>query len=508
MRLFAPTQALAAVLALAAAATGEPETKPRNLIFILPDGYGPASETMARDYYNHVHNETTILPVDEMAVGLVRTKASDTLVTDSAASATAYSCGIKTYNGAIGVDDEVRPCGTVLEAAKLAGYTTGMVVTSRITHASPAGFAAHVHHRDHEAAIAEQLVGYSHPLGPVVDLMMGGGRCYFLPQSEPKSCRSDDLDLLTYAHNEGFTIGTTREDFDELQCGAVGQLPYMFLPSMGHLDFEADRRADREPSLSEMAKTAIAWLERESAGNDRGFFLFIEASRIDHAAHMHDPVGHVHDIFEYNKVMLEVREYVESRDDTTLVSAADHECGGLTLGVPDYAWHPHALASSSHSAAYYGSLWDEYVAQGRSDDDKRRLLVERIFREYGIKSPTEEEILTTIAATSLTIALGELLSARAGIHWSTLGHTAVDITLFAAGVNHHKLYGSWENIQLGQWMAAQLCVDTEDATVRLNSNATFLESIQPSEPNGTHHDHDHSFMLARDHERYDDVRRH
>jgi alkaline phosphatase len=99
-------------------------------------------------------------------------------VTDSAASATAYSCGIKTYNGAIGIDEDGNPCGTVLEAAKRAGFKTGLVVTSRLTHATPASFASHIYDRDQEDKIAEQLIG-DQPLGAVVDVMLGGGLAFF-----------------------------------------------------------------------------------------------------------------------------------------------------------------------------------------------------------------------------------------------------------------------------------------------------------------------------------------
>lgn len=99
-------------------------------------------------------------------------------MTDSSASATAYSCAIKTYNGAVGIDEDGNPCATVLEAAKRAGYTTGMVVTSRITHATPASFASHIYDREMEPEIAEQIVG-DQPLGRVTDLLLGGGLSMF-----------------------------------------------------------------------------------------------------------------------------------------------------------------------------------------------------------------------------------------------------------------------------------------------------------------------------------------
>jgi alkaline phosphatase len=105
-------------------------------------------------------------------------------------------------------------------------------VTSRITHASPAGFATHVYDRDMEADIADQLVGHSHPLGRVVDVMMGGGKCFFLPQSDEDSCREDDVDLWSIAEKTyDWTMTSSREAFDNLRNGESGDLPFAFIPT-------------------------------------------------------------------------------------------------------------------------------------------------------------------------------------------------------------------------------------------------------------------------------------
>ncbi|CAG8657473.1 94_t:CDS:2, partial [Acaulospora morrowiae] len=148
----------------------------RNVILMISDGFGPASETFARNYYQYVKDLSYdfVTPLDELLVGSSRTRSSNSLVTDSAAGATAFSCILKTYNGAIGVDPEKSPCGTILEAAKELGMATGLVVTSRITHATPASFSAHAVSRDLEYIIATQQIG-DYPLGRRVDLMLGGG---------------------------------------------------------------------------------------------------------------------------------------------------------------------------------------------------------------------------------------------------------------------------------------------------------------------------------------------
>ncbi|KAK9453971.1 alkaline-phosphatase-like protein [Dipodascopsis uninucleata] len=499
MKFFSSLFLTAAVLPLIQAG------KPKNYIFVLPDGYGPASEVFARDFASYKNNGSITLPVDDLAIGYVRTKASDTLVTDSAAAATAYACGIKTYNGAIGVDDDYQPCGTILEAAKLEGYMTGLVVTSRITHASPAGFASHTYFRDLESDIAEQLVGYSHPLGRVVDVIMGGGRCFFLPKSDPGSCRKDELDLWSIARDDiGWDVATSREEFDDLRNGdseSKRNFPFMFLPTLDHMSYEADRDSQDEPSLTEMTETALEWLHRETKHSDKGFFLFVEASRIDHAGHAHDPIGHLHDILEYNRAMNTMKQFIDDHPDTALLSAADHECGGLTLGVPDYAWYPEVLAKAKHTTSHYLRRYEQFMETNGNytQQDLFSFLAEMVFAPYGILNPTKEELRGIFNADSMSIYLGEVLSARAGINWSTLGHTAVDVTLFGYGKNTEKMAGSFENIDVNKFMRDQLNLSLVEVTQVLQANTTWVKSIGPNEEGEMlvkryqlAHDHEHS----------------
>jgi len=141
-------------------------TGKRNLIFMVSDGMGPASLSMTRSFRQLQGGLPIddILVLDQHFIGTSRTRSTSSLVTDSAAGATAFSCGLKSYNGAISMLPDHTPCGTVLEAAKKAGYLTGLVVTTDITDATPACFASHVKIRMEEDLIAQQEVG-EHPLG-------------------------------------------------------------------------------------------------------------------------------------------------------------------------------------------------------------------------------------------------------------------------------------------------------------------------------------------------------
>jgi alkaline phosphatase len=308
----------------------------RNLIFMVSDGMGPASLSMTRSFRQFVDGrpiEDTLM-LDRHFLGSSRTLSSSSLVTDSAAGATAFSCGMKSYNGAIAMLPDFTPCGTVLEAAKKAGYMTGLVVTTDITDATPACFAAHANYRMEEDSIAAQEVG-EHPLGRVVDLMLGGGRCHFLPNSTGGSCRQDNRDIVKMAKEKfDWTYVDDRAGFDALKLGKAVKLPLLGLFASQDIPFEIDRRGmnDMFPSLDEMARTALKALEDATKDSDKGFFLMIEGSRIDHAGHGNDPAAQVHEVLAYDKTVTSVIDFLDrSQTDGVMVSTSDHETGGLSV---------------------------------------------------------------------------------------------------------------------------------------------------------------------------------
>ena len=200
---------------------------------------------------------------------------------------------------------------------------TGLVATSRITHATPACFYSHVVDRDLESDIAGHLVS-SHPLGhPQVDLALGGGLCFLLPNSSASSCRTDDVDLVAAAAKNKLTVLTTPAEFRALpeDASALGTIG---LFNRDHLNYEIDRIAmpaeQREPSLVDMTKKALGVLSKTVAQrNAPGLFLMVEGSRIDMAGHSNDPAGHVHDILAYQEAVVAVKSFVDGALDETLV---------------------------------------------------------------------------------------------------------------------------------------------------------------------------------------------
>ncbi|KAI7883597.1 alkaline phosphatase-like protein [Lichtheimia hyalospora FSU 10163] len=458
---------------------------PRNIIMMISDGMGPASVSFSRTFYQYIHGlpYDHEMPLDTIHVGQSRTRSSSTLVTDSAAGATAFSCGLKTYNGAIGVDPKKNPCGTVLESAKYhRGMRTGLVATSRITHATPASFSAHVVDRDNENAIAIQQIG-DYRLGRSVDLMFGGGYCHFLPKSDTRSCRKDERNLFVEANDKFgwehvLSIDHNRTEFDALANDA-SVLPVLGLFHPDHMNYEIDRDVALEPSLTEMTDKALKILSSSSSTEqdeeeNKGFFLMVEGSRIDMAAHSNDPVAHLHEILEYQNTIELVKRFVDEHPDTLMISTSDHETGGLSLArqvtsaYPKYLWYPDVLIKATQSTV---TLANKIKAQASVTHD---FLVKEILQKgLGIGDPTADELDRLVKIGSkkrLDQYLAQMISIRAQLGWATHGHSGVDVNLYAYGAQADSLRGSHENIEIGEYITSMLNLDLNELTTKLNED--------------------------------------
>lgn len=173
-------------------------------------------------------------------------------------------------NAYIGVDIDQQPCGTVLEAAKAQGFNTALVSTSRITHATPASYSSHINDRDEENEIASQQLGGT-PIGRAVDILWGGGRRHFLPNSSDDSSRDDDRDLIGEARQAGWDVLLDRAQFDSFHKGRKAKLPSLGLFTNSHMAYEIDRIPSKEPSLTEMTIKALDALKAEG----KPFFIMV-----------------------------------------------------------------------------------------------------------------------------------------------------------------------------------------------------------------------------------------
>ncbi|KAG9246503.1 alkaline-phosphatase-like protein [Calycina marina] len=475
----------------------KPEGK-RNLIFMVSDGMGPASLSLTRSFRQYHGNLSIddVLELDKHFIGSSRTRSSSSLVTDSAAGATAFSCGQKSYNGAISMLPDHTPCGTVLEAAKRAGYMTGLVVTTSITDATPACFASHVNLRLEEDLIAQQEVG-EHPLGRVLDLMLGGGRCHFLPNSSVGSCRTDDRDITEVAQkNYGWHYIDSRKQFDQLNNAKTPvKLPLMGLFAPTDLPYELDRRnmEDVYPSLDEMAQFALKTLQEATKYSDKGFFLMIEGSRIDHAGHCNDPAAQVHEVMAYDKAFFSVITFLDESDDQgVLIATSDHETGGLSTAkqlsahYPQYLWHPKALdratASAEHLAKQLSTHRISWPYETR--EELREYLQGLVQKGLGVTDVKDSELDKVIDEPIYAAwNLASIISARAQIGWSTHGHSAVDVNIYGT-TGSGNLSGNHENIEVGIFLRDYLNVDVDQITKEL-VDASQLHNTTNGDTNWT-----------------------
>ncbi|KAK9763495.1 vacuolar alkaline phosphatase [Basidiobolus ranarum] len=442
----------------------------RNVIMMISDGFGPASETYSRLYYQWANNLPVgyQTPLDSILVGASRTRSNSSMITDSAAGATAISCALKTFNNAVGVDALEEPCGTLLEAAKQNGMLTGLVVTSRITHATPASFSSHVVHRNLEYLIAEHQIG-NYVLGPSVDLMFGGGRCFFLPNITAGSCRPDAKDLVNEAQHRGFKYIESRKQFDDLKENP--SLPLMGLFALDHMAYDIDRDPKTQPSLSEMTQKALNVLKKATEKNEKGFFMMVEGSRIDMGAHNNDPIGHLHDILAYQDTIATVKKFVDANPDTVMISVSDHETGGFTVGrqvtttYPEYIWYPEVIAKCKSSTSALGKLIADYKGEG-----KEEFIINILKEKLSIVDPTKEDIEYLVAENSpydYAYRLSNMVSIRAQLGWTTHGHTGVDVNLYAYGSHSQELAGNRENTEIGEFIQNFLNLDLDSITANL-----------------------------------------
>ena len=480
-------------------------TKARNVILMIGDGMGIGHRTAARVMLHGISQGKALAPLVMETfpnTALVRTASLNSVVTDSAPGASAYSTGNKSDYGHVGVfpDDtkdrfdnpRVELIGEYL--ARTQGKWLGIVTTADVSDATPSAFAAHAQDRQPATGIVD---GYLDEAVPRANLcvLLGGGRRWFLPDSTPGAARSADLDavlsaemasawnvpagrldpardLLSDFRTAGFAYASTRAELNALPEGTRHLLG---LFTMGNMNAAMDRIYKRrgrstvvddfgfpdQPMLDEMTSAALTVLKQNAAG----FFLLVEGGLIDKQAHTMDTARWLHEVIEFDRAVARAKAFAVAVPDTLVIVTADHETGGVNM-IGSSRVAQADLKSRAAEGGGIARMRDEVVAAGPAGFPNYTVLADgfpdtadvnrRMIIGYGANADRYEDWQTQPRPTGAPNPAGypvtPLERATAGgflvtgqVPGTLATHTGSDVPLSAMGVGTGMFNGVMDN---------------------------------------------------------------
>jgi alkaline phosphatase len=446
------------------------ESKIKNVIILIPDGCSQSVETLARWYSGKP------LELDNIVTGTVSTYSTDSVITDSSSAATAFASGYKTTNGFLSVGPsnssvlstleippeelQYKPLATVLEGSKLEGKATGLVATSRVSHATPAAFAAHVDNRDNETEIMKQMV-YEN-----IDVVFGGGSSYLTPVAEGGK-RTDGENLTKVLLDRDYQYVDSRDKMMNLTTGKVWGL---FSSSHMMPDIDRSLLAPEQPSLVEMTNKSIELLSQ----NKSGFFLMVEGSQVDWADHANDPVYAVTDFLAFDKAVKDAVDFAKKDGHTLVLVFPDHNTGGMTIGSNSDSNYTSTTLKDVIEPLKGMKLSSTGLETKIGTNLSSTNIKKQLKTWWGIDA-TDEDITEILKlynnrkGLSLDYAISEVISRNHTIiGWTTHGHTGDDVPLWAYGPEY--LTGHVDNTDIAKYIAKELGFDLN----KTNSNL-FIE---------------------------------
>ena len=420
---------------------------PKNIIMVIADGMGPAY-TSAYRYFNDdpatAEIEQTVFERHLKGLSSTYPAPVSGYVTDSAAGATALATGVKSYNGAISVDVNKKPLLTVLEWAKQQGKRTGVVVTSRINHATPASYLSHNESRRNYDELANSYIDN----GIKADVYFGGGWTNYI---------RDDRNIVNEFKQAGFQY---IDSYSQL-AGLENDKPVLGLFADFGLPWALDD--SNKHRLAMMTKAATGQLK-----NDAGFFMLVEASQIDWGGHDNNIATAMHEMDDLAKLMEYLEVFVEKNPDTLVVLTADHSTGGFTLAAnKEYRWDPEVLRTMVHSPA---TIAKKIIAKDQLNHKEINQWLnfelnteefqhiteidsshQQAKAQYLLLSATEK---TEKKAPELKEfyrrAILAIIDKRTNTGWTTSGHTGIDVPVFAFGKHSEQFSGQLDNTDIAK----------------------------------------------------------
>lgn len=412
----------------------------KGIVFMVSDGMSHGVLTMAENFSHIVHGKGTrwweLINDPKCARGLMENSSADSYVTDSAAASSAWGGGMKINNNSVNVRPDGSESVPIHRHLKQLGRRTGLVTTTTITHATPAGFAAVTKNRQDEHLIAPQYLG-------VVDILLGGGLKFFDPGQ-----RVDSRDCLSPYRSAGYEVLTDRDSLLKSKSGKV-----IGLFHNSHLPFEVDRLNNEElkrktPTLAEMSEFAM---NHFLAGSEK-FLLQIEGGKIDHAAHVNDAAALLWDQLAFDAAIAKVLEMTAGRDDILVVVTSDHGNAnpGLNGTGKNYTKSNQAFESIKHMTASYETILQTWGKSKGNTAENLSLLIED---KLGFKlKPAELDTLYTSITSGEAVEwsdqldnpnglLGQFAGNHTGIGWTGVSHTSDPTIISAIGPQAERFSG-------------------------------------------------------------------
>ncbi len=446
------------LLQACATATQTDSQPPKYVFLMIGDGMGQNPVKLARI---HAKLNLDTMPVKgELQTGNVLGK-----TTDSAAAATALACGVKTYNGTLGLDKDSKPVESSAELAKKAGYKVGILTSVTFNHATPAGFYAHVAKRSEYAKIASQAYAANY------DLIVGYGISGLKEDAAAEDAEKAGLQVfhknqdaffaleailkptLVFKHF-GYEMNRPKADSASkalnTYAAEAAELLAIQEPTVIPQDPGYGPVRDAVRPLNEYTAKAIELLSKD---NPKGFFIMVEGGKIDLAGHSNDTYAMITELLEFDQAVARALDFYKKHpNDTLIVVTADHNTGGLTLSEKLPADLPARIAKNNTN--FNGRKFTF-----RKNETIRT--IEEKMAKFGIKNLTaaEKESFEKILKSenndkvdALNRNALRIADARIGITWTTKGHTPDNVYLFAVGKGAELFSGVHSNSDVGKIM--------------------------------------------------------
>lgn len=436
------------------------------VFYFIGDGMGVNQVNVTEMYLAEQEGRIGIKPLlfaSFPVAGFATTFSATNSVTDSSAAGTALSTGAKTYNGAIGMDDNKNVLQTVAEKAKKAGKKVGVTTSVSVDHATPAAFYAHQPNRNMYYEIALDLPKAN------FDFYAGGGFLKPTTTADKKEAPS----IFPIIEEAGYTIA---RGLDEYKAKAADAQKMVLIQKEGadpsSLPYAIDHK-DGDLTLAEITESAISFLTK---GSNKGFFLMVEGGKIDWACHGNDPATVFEEVIDMdNAVKVAYEFYKKHPKETLIVITADHETGGLGLGTSKYELHLKSLVNQKQSQEQLSKAitdlrkergnkvsWEEVKALLTNNMgfwkelpltwEQEKMLRDEYENSFVKNNAVFEESLYAKTEPLAAVAR-KVMSEIAMVGWTSGNHTAGYVPVYAVGANSELFKGKMDNTEIPKRIA-------------------------------------------------------